>query len=679
MAIRSVLGLTLALAFAGCGGDDTGTTKPDPSRVEASDEEFGTAIQALSDMQPAEEVDIDKTVRVMHEIDTALTKDMSVSDYLDSLARQDYRGVDPGVLAARKKILELQFAIYAKQTELDDRQASWDLTRALLTTASVVEAKGEVSQMGVPTGGVSLDRDLATKLLADLQDEAKEQRKLKADVQALEVQLFDAVSGYSSVYWDRFEEWDRLCGHRDRAYLAAQRGEWDTVIEASDAAIALAPHEREAHLMKAMALIERGNTEDLGIANTLIDEYIAEHPSQDAPALLLRGIIQTRWGNKGATLAFQESAAHYPKQSEALTDMLDPYEMRSWLRKSREGGTIVDQYQAMMLGAGYFSPDLQMAKAAFAAGDVRDGRTKVMDHFARRRSAAAAADPEDRQKLWGFILQDVQQAEQVLGANFQEMFPNDSLLDLEVSPTTLYPNRQVAVSVKNRSNETLHNATLILAVHFTDMHPADYEPFAAPKTMPAVDPHTSTDFGTIQVSSTLWGTEKGVSDIVTHRALLLTDEAVLWVDSDAYKIAEAKEFREARKSKVPLPEEKSPWHTQMRTQLTKTAGGLAKNATVDVAPKYGFNDDIKISLPSEFTLFRPVFTLKYAGHEFKAKTSEVQGEHIELVFPKVGNFDGKELASSDLELIMNSVYGDVSVVWKPDGPMEWKFEGAKAE
>jgi len=677
--MHSLRWLAVWAILGGC-GEDEATKKPDPSQVEASDEEFGTAIQALSDLQPAEEVDIDKTVRVMHEIDAALTDNLSVSDYLDSLAKQDYRGVDPGVLAARKRILELQFAIYAKQTELDDRQASWDLTRALLTTASVVEAKGEVSQMGVPTGGVSLDRDQATKLLTDLQQEAKEQRKLKADVQSLEMQLFDAVSGYSTLYWDRFEEWDRLCGHRDRAYLAVRQGDWDTVLEASDAAIALAPHEREAHLLKAMALIERGNPEDLGIASSLVDGYIAEHPSQDAPALLLRGIIQTRRGNKNAaTLSFQEAAAHYPKQSEALTDMLDPYEMRSWLRKSREGGTIVEQYQAMMLGAGYFSPDLQMAKAAFEKGDVRDGRTKVMDHFARRRSAATAADPNDRRKLWGFILQDVEQAEQVLGSNFQEMFPEDSFLDLEVAPTTLYPNRQVSVQVKNRSDETLHNATLILAVHFTDMHPADYEPFAAERTIPAVDPHGTTDFGTVQVSTTLWGQEKGVSDIVQHRALLLTDEAVLWVDSDAYKIAEAKEFREARRSEIPLPEQKSPWHEQMRSELTKTAGGLSKGAEVEVDAKYGFNDDIKITLPSQVTLFRPVFTLKYAGHEFKAKTNQINADHVELVFPKVGNFDGKELAKSDLELVMNSVYGDVSVVWKPDGPMEWKFEGSKTE
>ncbi len=666
--------MILLLAMLACGSADP-TTAVEPPPKAASDDEFTSAIKALSDVQQTEDIDIDKTIRVVHEVDTALNQGMSVSDYLDTVARQDYRNVDPKVMEARKKILELQFAIYAKDSELADRQASWDTTAKLLTAASVLEAKGAVTAIGTPVGGLAIDREQAKRLLEQQRDDAIAQRKLKDEQQALELQLFDAVSTYSTVYWDQLESWDRLCGHRDRAYLAAKNGDWNTAIAAADEAIALAPHEREAHLLKAMALIERGDPEDLSVARALLDDYVKEHPSEDAPALLLLGNVMTKQGDAGkAKLTFQESTAHYPKQAEALTDMLDPYEMRSWLRKSREGGAIVEQYQAMMLGAGYFSPDLQMAKTSFDKGDTLDGRAKVMDHFARRRSEATSAKPEDQRKLWGFILQDIDYAQQVLGPDFHAIFPEDSYLDLVVAPTTLYPNREITVALNNRSGNTLHNATLILVVHFTDMQPADYEPFAAPKTMPAVKAGETTDFGTMELVTTLWGQEKGVSDVVQQRAVLLTDEAVLWVDTDEFKIAEAKEFRDALKNQLPKPEQKTAWHEQMRQGFATQAQVLGDAAKVEVTPKYGFADDLKITLPGALSVFKPVFTLKYGGKEYKAATNVVNGDQIELVFPAVGNFDDGARPSTDIVLVMNSVYGDFSTTWRPDGPMDWAFK-----
>ena len=42
---------------------------------------------------------------------------------------------------------------------------------------------------------------------------------------------------YANAYYRYVEEWDRLCIMRDRAYLAANEGNWDAVIEASTAAI----------------------------------------------------------------------------------------------------------------------------------------------------------------------------------------------------------------------------------------------------------------------------------------------------------------------------------------------------------------------------------------------------------------------------------------------------------
>lgn len=636
------------------------------AQTAAAQRTFAPVMGALAQGSGAQSYDIDKTVRVMHEIDHALDE-QSVEAYLADLSREDYRGVAPEVLESRKRILELQFQIYAKQTDLKDRQASWDLTRTLLQTASVVSVSGHVGPTA-PDGGFSVDRQQAQDLLRGMEADRAEERQLSGDVQALRERLFQAMYEYSSVYWDHMDEWDRLCGTRDRAYLAAKNADWETTRAAADQAIAMAPDEKEAHLLRAQALIEGGNPEDLDLARTTLQDYMKSHPDETAPALLLMGVLQEREGDHAqALLSFQQSAAYYPKQADKLTDMLDPYKQRTYLRKSREGGYIIEQYQSMMLGAGYYSPDLQMAKAAFDAGDFYGGKQKVMDHFARRRS----------QQQWAFILQDIDFAHGLLGPRFREIFPEDSYLDLDVSPAMM--GGGLNVGVVNRSDRALHNATLILAVHFTDMHPADYEPFAAPKTMPAVLAHETTAFGTIDVHTELFGQHKDVSDIVEQRAVLLTDEAVLWVDSEPYKIAEAKEFRAARVASQPLPEQKQEWHQDMTTQLARTAEDLRSKSDVTVTPRYGFADDLSIELPAGLSVFKPVFTLRYAGQEFQAKTNEIDGDKIKLTFAGVGNFDDNKRPATDLVLVMNSVFGDFEVTWEPDGPMNWKFEGASPE
>ena len=61
------------------------------------------------------------------------------------------------------------------------------------------------------------------------------------------------------------------------------------------------------------------------------------------------------------------------------------------------------------------------------------------------------------------------------------------------------------VSVENRSEKTLHNATLLLALQLTDMYKGDYEVLAAEQTVPAVLAKDSTSFGSIAVDLTVNG------------------------------------------------------------------------------------------------------------------------------------------------------------------------------
>lgn len=651
------------------------------AQTERAEKESAPALQKLADFAaPDQPYDIDQTIRVIHEIDLAMKDQASMQDYLQYMATRDYRGVAPEVLEARRRLLEQQARLYALQTEAEDQQASWEFSRDLvLQTLSVVQVSGGAGAAS-PNAGFSVDSAQARKLLDELAAKQAEHEALTRDIQAQQESIFQAMLDYSEVYYTYVDEWDRLCTSRDRAYLALSSGDWPTVATAARAAAAQAPHDKEAHLLLALALIEGAasgvgltgspavHPEDMDAARAVLDQYVEDHPDATAPAFLLRGVLEEKVGNRDAArLDFQQSAAYYPKQAAALTDMLDPYRMRSWLRKSREGNYILDEYQASMLGAGYFSPDLQMAKLAFADGAFNDGKQKVMDHFARRRS----------QQQWNFILQDIQYAQALLGAHFEELFPEQSYVDLVVKPTLF--GDKLSVAVNNRSNRALHNATLILVVHFTDTHPGDYEPFAAERTLPAVMPRETTDFGEMEVKTDLWGIPKSVADIVEHRAILLTDEAVLWVDTDAYKIAEAKEFRDAARANHPLPAQSSTWHTEMKRRLETTTRAIGTENAVTVEPRLGLDDDLVIELPATLAVFKPVFTLQYGGQAIKADTDVIEGDHIVLRFKGVADFEGEDAAPAEaLRLTMESIFGEVVMDWSPAGGMAWRYGGAKA-
>lgn len=637
-----------------------------------AEQEFAPAFQAMEAAaeQPAGPgYDLDETVRVIHDIDLALSESDSLGDYLQDMARRDYDGVAPEVLAARRELMEVLFEIYAKQAEIEDQEELWGLTsELLLTTLSVVGGEADMGPIG-PTGSLQVDREQAKALLEDLKERQEARLELGREERELEGQLVDALVSYSEVYHHYVEEWDRLCTLRDRAYLAVHNGDWQTAEAAAAEAIALAPHEREAHLLQALAMIEGDDLrgpEDAAPVQELLAAYIDQHPDRSAPAFLLLGVLKSRIGDhQGARLDLQQAAAYYPKQADALADMLDPYRMRSYLRKTREGSYVIELYKSTMLGAGYFSPDLQQARIAFERGDFEAGRSKVLDHFSRRRA----------QEQWDFLLSDIDFAQALLGEDFRRIFPEDSYLDLEVSPGML--GSKLSVAVVNRSDRTLHNATLVLALHLTDMHPDDYETLVAGETRPAVLAHDTTAFGSVEVDLDLWGKDKGVDDIVTHRAILVTDQAVLWVDTDEFKIAEAEEFRRRGSSS---PSRQAEAHARAAVALGGSRHGLVDRLLDDarsgtdlrIDENALLKDGVTISLPKEFAVLRPLFRLQYGDQVFTADENLIVDDHIQLRFDGVQDFGG-EHSGDQLQLVASTVLGDLVWTWGPEGGSRFRL------
>lgn len=596
--------------------------------------------------------DIDTTIRVVHEIDRALADNRSMREYLTTAAAQDYSGVAPDVLASRRKILDVLFRLYALQVGEEEQQELWQVSAEyLLKTMSLVEVKGGLT----PAGTVKVDKAQAQKLLDDLRAEKAEHARVQKAIRQEEGALYEAVSEYAETLRPHVEAWERLCLMRDKARLAARSGDWDTALGAAEAAIAMAPREREAHLIAAQALLEGGSAEDIPRAEALLAELVEAHPDQSAPALLLQGVAAQKRGDAaGARLAFEQAAAMYPKQADQLTDMLDPYRQRAWLEKSREGGYILESYRSTMLGAGYWSPDLQLAKAAFDTGRFDEGKQRVLEHFARRRAQAQ----------WDFLLSDIDFCLDLLGEDYRSIFPEDAWLDLVVKPELI--GKGITLSVDNRSQRTLRNATLVLAIQYTDMLPGQYVARAAERTLPAVVPHETTDFGRMDVDTEWQGKPKTRADVVEHRAVLLSDDAVVWVDTDAFKMAEAKEFQERPQVR----------DANMALRMETLAQQAGKAASVTVDTHLG-DDGLVLKIPRGLSIVAPVFVLHYDGREIAATRNVIEDDHIVLEFKGLGNFESPDASLGDVVLEIQSVFGTKKLRFAPSGGMGWRFVGVE--
>lgn len=630
------------------------------AQAEKAQEAFAPALAKLEGGD--DDVDIDRTIRILHQVDEAMRRQDDLHEFLAGVAREDWRGVPKDVLAARKAILDAQLSLYGRQTELEAQEATWAFSRdVVLTTLSVVTVQGEGGL--TPDASFAVDRAAAERRLEELRAQEATRRELIRDVDRLERQLIEASITYAGVWAKYVEEYDRVCYHRDRAWMAAARKDWGETEREARAAIALAPHEKEAHMLLAQALIASGTPEQLSEAAALLDPFATgANPGAMAPALLLRGTLREARGDlQGAAEDFQHATLAYPTQAARLDDVLDPYRMRSSLRKSRAGAGIVASYSATMVGAGWFSPELHLARLAYARGDRDGGKAAVIDHFERRRA----------QQQWDYVLTDLEWAERVLGDDFRSIFPEEDWLDLHAAKSMFGVGQKLALSVDNRSHRVLKNAALVLCVRFTDMLTGDYVTFAGERTMPEVAPRTSTDFGAVDVDTEVFGRVRSEDDIVETRAILVTDDGVLWVDTEKYK-AELLAAAKARRREDPAVarEETDRWE-----KVVDEAGRAAK-----VRRDRGVvQDALVVELPAKLVWLRPRFTLRYGDTTIEADTNVVDGDHILLRFEGIAGLLSRDAPARQADLVCESVFGTFVLSFGPTPDGGWTWLGARAE
>ena len=636
--------LLAAIVYLGTRGDegDASELKAREERVAA---EAAPARAALDTVEQGP-YDVEATLRAVRELDLAVKQAGSVREFLERVARGDYRRVSPKVLATRKRVVDVLVRYYGALDRQRDEEELWgaftrwsdDLARVLQTT-------------DVALGPVSLSpSDPARQRLLSEERARREQvrQETAAEVRRFEEELLYALDAAVPVFREVEDEWARLCAKRDRAYLQVSARQLDDAAQSARTALELAPGDREASLLLALALVEQdamvGSPERGPEVERLLDGVLHEAPDC-APALLLRGLWRWRRGDRsGGRSDLELAMTRYPVQAQALRDELDPYSKREYLRQTRQGGRVTGIYRTMMLGANHFSPELQLARLELESGETVDALARVKDHFARRRA----------QGQWDLVLYDLEFCEDLLGERYRDYFAEKSYLDLVIETRAF--REAVAVSIDNRSDRALRNAALVLAVRFTDMVEGEYEAFTAGETQAAVPPLAKTGFGNVELAYDGLGARKTYEDVIRPvRAVVIADEGVFWIDSIEYKGELARREADAGQASGDFTE-------RVRELVSLLAPDSVALKRVE---NLLTSDDLEIELPRELLLLGPLFRLDVGGERFdeatgKGARSRLEGGKLRLRFDSVGKaLDG---APQELRVVAESALGDFALV-----------------
>ena len=541
-------------------------------------EEFAKAYEALSSQEQVSSdapYDLEQTIRVINAMELAQVNAESFDDYLDYMAKQDYTGVAPDVLEAKRKLFPLLEYTYKLQQQDEQLSGIWMLMRSvarggksLTDDTSLVELIMMMNSdifalFHLATGG-NAEKSL-NAAFEQYEEDNELKAQLRADLDRLRESYRNYLEYYVPIYKKYMGEYDALCVEKDQAYFDLYGGRADDALLHTQNILNKYPDNAEAMLLHSMGLIlesasetqptpsismndietqqPRPDNEENELpqlpmsakqreADNLLKRYTALYPTRTAPALMLEGLLYQQLGDQNtAILRFHQASVEYPRQAEQLTDMLDAYNMRTYLAKTPEGQYLRRLYASTMEGYGLFSPNLQKARYHASQGNMEKSREEIYNHFFRRGN----------QGIYDELLSDMQFCEENLYGPFKSLLIEQSYIDVCVEPTTNWlfwkDKNEVHVSICNRSDLRLENVRLFLCIHYTDMYKDEYDVVKVPKTQNVIEPHSTSDFDVVELSYL----GKGYDDITRIRAIAMTDNRICWIDEVKYRQAKALE------------------------------------------------------------------------------------------------------------------------------------------
>lgn len=488
---------------------------------------------------------LEKTIRLFHILDDGLNKARNMQEYLQFLAQQDYYGIPREVIDAKKKIIPYYKSLRKSEEALDEVEKN-SLWQAIVNTESLTSPSSPLASavMFAASGGLdlaSLARFTTQGVAAgkSVYENLKANEGLKKEARKALEENQDAyieyLEEYSAIYIKYLSQWNRLCLVRDQAYLAINNGDITGAISTLNEVLEEFPGDMEAALLKAFCLLieaQHGSNVAIeynyvGEAKHILDTFIQNNPEKSAPALVLLGSYYSMTGDeiKAKTL-FDQSSVEYPRQAESLLDMYNSYNYRNYLQKSVEGHFVQKMYKAMMEGYGFFSPNFQKALNAYGKGDFNKAKEEVLMHFFRRGN----------QEIYDYLISDMKYVEEYMPFLLNMIFEEHSFLDLQTYNPTLSFSDKLAVEIENRSDKRLSNVRLFICLHLVDMYKDEYLVKKMENTINNIEPHSKVNFGKLQLNYELYRkTKNSTNDIVSARAIIMTDSLIIWVDQDKIK------------------------------------------------------------------------------------------------------------------------------------------------
>ncbi len=642
------------------------------------------AINNQQDLQSGQDYDLEKTVRVINALELAQVRASSFDEFLDYMARQDYTGVAPDVLEAKRKlfpVLEYTYKLRQQDEQLSD---VWMLMRgAARGGETLVEHTSALTLFRATHGdifailgllnGEDADRSTA-EAFAQYEKDKKLKSAIRQDLQKLRVSYRQYLEDYTPIYQKYMQEYDALCIEKDKAYLDLYAGRTDEALSHTQNILKKYPDNAEAMLLQSMSHIMLGagetpvpdvlrplnpespeNPDSLDSqessavlgghyakASSMLQHYTELYPGRTAPALVLEGLLQQQLGHEQAAMScFHQASVEYPRQAAQLTDMLDAYNTRNYLNQTPEGQYLRRLYASTMEGYGLFSPNLLKAKHYADQGNLDKSREEIYNHFFRRGN----------QGIYDELLSDMQFCEENLYAAFKGLLLESSYIDVSVTPESEWlfwsSDNVLRVRINNRSDLDLENVRVFLCIHYTDMYKDEYDVVKVPRSVNVIPRHSVADLDTVVIRYP----GKTSDDITRIRAIAMTDDRICWVDDVNYKQSRAvsgkRNVQPVANSQQAQREEYLRNYSLEPQKLQRT---LKEGITVlppeeDPAEEKSWwnsflswfsspDNDLKIELPRVLAMADPVFSLNPIDAEGAVSPEEnyLSGTAIHLSF-----------------------------------------------
>ena len=661
-------------------------------------DEFVDAYEAISsqpNLQSGRDYDLEKTVRILNALELAQVRSESFDEFLDYMARQDYSGVAPDVLEAKRKlfpVLEYTYKLREQDEQLSD---AWLLMRGAArggetlvrnTSASTLlrAALGDMfAVLGIVNGEDAVRS--TNEAFAQYEKDKKLKSQLREDLRKLRASYRQYLEDYTPIYKKYMQEYDALCIEKDKAYLDLYAGRTDEALSHTQNILQKYPDNPEAMLLQSMSLIIQSKgfkfqgssfkvrdsvvsgpvisdslttpavspagspsptpaASPAGIAQALLSRYSSLYPSRTAPALVLEGLLYQQLGNEQAAMSrFHQASVEYPRQAAQLTDMLDSYNRRNYLTRTPEGQYLRRLYASTMEGYGLFSPNLLKAKYYADQGKLDQSREEIYNHFFRRGN----------QGIYDELLSDMQFCEENLYGAFKGLLLESSYLDVSIEPESEWlfwdSDDVMRVKLNNRSDLDLENVRVFLCIHYTDMYKDEYDVIKVPHTANIIAKHSTADLDTV----TLRYPGKTYKDITRIRAIAMTDDRICWVDDVNYKQSHALSFlrggqRDASALQTQARQEYLRNYSLEPQKLQRTL----KEGTTILPPEEdptanlswwdtflswfsSPDNDLKLELPRVLAMTDPVFSLHPLDSDDAITPTEnyLSGTTIHLHFP----------------------------------------------